>query len=176
MRQYTITKDYEQTTLINIVEDKEIKKIKQSIKNSFTDVEVVSEIERNVEIFETIPYVNNTCGSVFKSYTDIIDNSLLLETYMQYYAVSENSDRGLLSICGIGEKDMHIIYLDNQPIYANFHGSKDKEIAGYPVNTKTGAQFIIDSINEEVNAIVTKINAIFDNYEKEYNNQKKLKK
>jgi len=177
IKQYTFTTNYEEAPLINIVVTREQKSVQQLIAKSYIKDENIPECERNIEIFETIPYVNNTCGHVFKAYTDMRNNTLLMETYMQYYTISENAEKGLLSLCGVGEKIIEIIYSKKQPVSTNFAvKERDKSLPKYQFNSELGAQFVVDAINVEVDAIVEKINSIFNDYEKKYNNQKRLKK
>lgn len=176
IKQYTITNNYEKEPLINIIVQKDNKSIQQLMAKSNPNDLIFPESERNIEIVKITPYINGDCGSVFTSYNNKKNNSLLMEQYLQFYPISNNSNQGLLYLCGVGEHTLEIIYSEKQPIYANFTDSKDNIIAGYDANTQLGAKFVLDTINDEVNAIVDKINYIFDNYEKKHNGQKCLKK
>jgi len=169
IRQLTLTTDYEKAPLVNIVVQEEGKTIQQLLVKSDSKDDIFPESTKDIEVQQTSIHVDNHCGSVFTTYTNLTDDSLMLEQYMQYYPVSnyEDSEKDLLRLCGCGTRYLEIIYRESEPIYAQLSDKYKVEMAGFNPNSATDAKVIVEKINSEVSEILTKINRLIDEHQKE---------
>lgn len=176
IRQLTLTTDYRKSPLVNIVVKTEKKSIQQLLMQSDPHDEIFKETMKNIEIQETSIHVDNHCGSVFQTYTNLVDGSLMLEKYMHYYPVSnyEDLEKNLLRLCGCGARYLEIVYQESQPIFAQFSDKYKVEMAGFNPNSASDAKLIVEKINLEVSEIVNTINKLIDNQQKK--SKKMLKK
>lgn len=167
IRQLTLTTDYNKAPIVNIV----IEEDKKSIQNFLTSVNVALSSEANlpdrmkiIGVQKASFHINEECGSVFETYKNLIDNSLLVEKYMQYYPVSnfENKYNDLLNLCGCGSRYLEIIYENELPIYAQLSDKYSVEMAGFNPNSISSVGKIVDIVNVEVETIITKINNEID--------------
>lgn len=178
IEQRTLTTDYNNFPIANMVIKREKKAVQQLLISSSSKDEIFPEAMKDIEIEKTSIHVNNNCGSVFETYTNLNDNSLILEKYMQYYPVSdyENSDKDLLRLCSCATRYLEIIYHKAKPIYAQFSDKYKVEMAGFDPNSSIDAKIIVDKINDEVDAIVANIHSLIDKHEKNHTFEKKLNK
>lgn len=164
IRQLTLTTNYKKSPLVNIVVEREKKAIQQLLIQSNSQDDIFPESMKNIEIQRTSIHVDDHCGSVFQTYTNLTDGSLMLEQYMQYYPVSnyEDSEKDLLRLCGCGTRYLEIIYQESQPIFAQLSDKYKVEMAGFDPNSALDAKLIVEKINLEVSEIVTTINKLID--------------
>lgn len=164
--------------LVNIIIEKEKKAIEQLLINSVAKDDIFLDCEKNIEIKKTTIYVNGECGSTFETYTNLKERTLMLEKYRQCYEMSnyENTGKDLLDLCGCCTRDLEIIYRKERPIFAQLSNKRIVEIAGYDPNSQIDATFIVNRINEEVDAINDAINKTIDEQLEVLSDQKKLVK
>ncbi len=177
IEQRTLTTDYNNVPITNIVIKRERKAVQQLLISSSKD-EIFPEAMKDIEIEKTSIHVNDNCGSVFETYTNLNDSSLMLEKYMQYYPVSNygNSDKDLLRLCGCGTRYLEIIYHKKEPIYAQLSDKYKVEMADFDPNSSIDAKIIVGKINNEVDSIVTNIHSLIDEYVNKNSSMKKLEK
>lgn len=168
IRQLTLTTDYKKTPLVNIVVQKEKKAIQQLLVDSASKDEIFPDAMRNIEIQETSIHVGGHCGSVFETYTNSNDGTLMLEKYKQFYPVSnyEDSEKDILRLCGCGSRSLEIIYSQSEPIFAQLSDKYTVEMAGLEPNSSIDVKYIVGRINTEVSEICNAINDQFDKLEK----------
>ena len=176
IEQQTLTSDYNNVPIVNIVIEREKKALQQLLISSNSKDEIFPESMRDIEIETTSIHVDNHCGSVFKTYTKLNDDSVMLEKYMQYYPVSdyENSDEDLLRLCGCGSRYLEIIYHKEEPIFAQLSDKYKVEMANLNPNSAIDAKIIVGKINYEVDAIVANIHSLIDEHDKKCSYVKKL--
>jgi len=168
IRQLTLTTNYQQAPLVNIVVQKERKAMQQLLIKSDSKDEIFPESMKDIEIQQTSIHVDNHCGSAFTTYTNLTDGCLMLEQYMQYYPVSnyEDSEKDLIRLCGYGTRYLEIIYRKSEPIFAQLSDKYKVEMAGFDPNSALDAKTIVEKINLEVSEILNKINRLIDEYQK----------
>lgn len=153
IRQLTLTTDYEKAPLVNMVIQKERNAVQQPLIKSDSKDEIFPELMKGIEIQKTTIHVDKYCGSVFQTYTNLNDGSLISEQYMQYYRVSNSDDSKKLDLCGRATRYLEIFYHESEPTFDQF---PDK----FNVN-------IVEKMNEEVLKISTAINRLIDKHQKE---------
>lgn len=179
VRQITITPDYKEYPLINIIIEEDKKAIQQFLVSSNPDDSIIPDEDKTIGFLKSEIQVNGRCGAIFETLTDIKNQSLLLERYKQIYPVSdfENTDTNLLNLCGCGLRYLEIIYHKNQPVFAQLSDEHKVEMANYNPNSSIDAEKIVNTISEEVSAITATINHLFTKHEKKVKNrQRRLKK
>lgn len=166
IEQRTLTTDYSNVPITNIVIKRTRKAMHQLLISSSAKDEIFPESMKNIEIEKICIHVNDECGSVFETYTNINDSSLMLEKYMQYYPVSndKNSNKDLLRLCGCGSRYLEIIYHEAEPIYAQLSDKYKVEMADFDPNSSIDAKIIVGIINDEVDSIVANIHSLIDEY------------
>lgn len=178
IRQLTLTSDYKEKSLVNIIIENEKLALQQLLTTSNSNNLIIPIEDRTINFLKTVVYVNEHCGSVFETFTDTNNDCLLVEKYKQYYPISEYEDspKDLLRLCGFGNRYLEIIYHHNQPVFAQFDDQYKVEMAGYAPNCPVDVKCIIEKINEELSNIITAINSILNRYESKENRAKKLLK
>lgn len=171
----TLTTNYEDLPLVSVTFEKQKKAIQQLIIESKSKDDIFPESMKNIEVRQTNIYIGRKCGSVFESYRNLVDASLMLERYKQYYPLSsyEEKSTDLLRLCGFGDRYLEIIYNNEEPIFAQLSSKYNVEMAGFDPNLASDVKTIVEKVNSEVDEIVCAINNQFDKHQE---NSKQLVK
>lgn len=174
IKQETLTSDYNSAPIVNIIVEGQRTSINQLLISSSPKDVTIPEAMKDIEVEKTKIHVNNNCGSVFITYTNL--NDLMVEKYKQYYPFSEydNYTNNLIRLCGHGTRYLEFIYHNGKPIYAELSNKYKVEMAGYDPNSLKDVETMFSIINKEVYAIVDKINLAIDDYEKKDSFAKEL--
>lgn len=164
--------------IVNLFIDRKKQGIQQFLISSSPNEETIPDSLKNIEVESTCVYVNGECGSVFERYLNLDSKTLILEKYRQNYAMSEfqDSSEDLIRLCGSSNRDLEILYNQEEPIYAQLASDYKVEMAHFDPNSSTDAKRIVAKINEEVDTIIENINLGISESIKENSPVKRLEK
>lgn len=176
IRQTTIFSSYEEGPLVNLVTKEEEMAFVQFLVDSCPKNDIFK--NKDIKIKETsVNFGGRYCGSKFITYRSLRDNSLILEKYMQGYPISKYDDKSddLIRLCGNCARYLEIIYKEGKPIYAELSDKYNVAMANFNHNELIDVKYIVDRIDEEVDAICGVIKTKLVEFDKNKDEKKRIK-
>lgn len=178
VNQITVFSSYDEEPLVNIVKtEKEMSWAQLLVKSNPKD-DIFAYKDRDIVSEDVgINLKGNKCGSHFVTYRRLKDNSLVIEKYRQHYPISKYNDRSndLIRLCGFGNRDLEIIYREDEPVYAELSDKYNVAMDGFDCNDPIDVKCIVNKINKEVDAICGVIATDLTEFQKNKDEKKRVK-
>ncbi len=176
IRQTSIFSSYEEEPLVNLSTKEKEKAWVQFLVDSSPENDLFK--HKDIKIKETsINFGERYCASHFITYRNLMDNSLILEKYRQGYPISKYDDKSddLIRLCGNCARYLEIIYKEGKPIYAELSDKYNVAMANFNHGDPIDVKYIVDRVDEEVDAICDTIKTDLTEFQKNKDEKKRIR-
>lgn len=153
-RDVIVTDSYKNVPLIHIVRDIHGLATQQLLTNFRINDAIIDDNMRNLKILDSVVYIKNNCNLFFSTYTDLNNDSIILETYEPTLSESYKCDSNFLQLCNNDKLEIIYNQYEQKPIFAQLHKDKIENIG---LSSVKDADKITNLVNQEVGKIVDNI-------------------